>query len=55
VRALRRQVTRRLAGSATSAAPLMIGAAISSRLNRRATESLAALVLADLRAPRPPA
>jgi hypothetical protein len=54
VRALRRQVTRRLAGSAASAAPLMIGAAISSRLNRHATESLAARVLADLRADRPP-
>ena len=53
VRALRRQVTRRLAGSASSAAPLMIGAALSSRLNRRATESLAARVLADLRADRP--
>jgi hypothetical protein len=56
VRALRRQVTKRLAGSASSAAPLMIGAALSSRLNRRGTESLAARVLADLRAdrPRPP-
>jgi hypothetical protein len=54
IRALRRRVGRRLAGTATSAAPLMIGAAVSSRLNRRATESLAARVLADLRAPRPP-
>jgi hypothetical protein len=31
----------------------MIGAAVSSRLNRRATESLAERVLADLRADRP--
>jgi hypothetical protein len=52
-RALRRPVTRKLAGTATSAAPLMIGAAVSSRLNRRATESLARRVLADLRAERP--
>jgi hypothetical protein len=51
VRALRRQVTRKLAGTTASAAPLMIGAAISSRLNRRATEALAARVLADLRRP----
>jgi hypothetical protein len=54
VRALRRRVTRRLAGTASSAAPLLIGAAVSSKLNRRATESLAARVLADLRATRPP-
>jgi hypothetical protein len=53
MRALRRRVTRKLAGTATSAAPLMIGAAVSSRLNRRATESLAERVLADLRADRP--
>jgi hypothetical protein len=52
VRALRRRVTRRLAGTASSAAPLLIGAAVSSKLNRRATESLAARVLADLRADR---
>ena len=54
VRALRRRVTRKLAGTASSAAPLMIGAAVSSRLNRRATESLARRVLADLRGSRPP-
>jgi hypothetical protein len=53
IRALRRRVTRKLAGTASSAAPLMIGAALSSRLNRRATESLAERVLADLRAGRP--
>jgi hypothetical protein len=52
LRALRRRVTRRLAGTASSAAPLLIGAAVSSKLNRRATESLAARVLTDLRADR---
>jgi len=50
VQGLRRLVPRRVAGTA----PLMIGAAVSSRLNRRATESLAARVLDDLRAGRPP-
>jgi hypothetical protein len=54
VRALSRRVTRRLAGKASSSTPLLIGAAVSSTLNRRATESLAASVLADLRAARPP-
>jgi hypothetical protein len=53
MRALRRRMTRKLAGTASAAAPLMIGAAVSSRLNRRATESLAERVLADLRAGRP--
>ena len=47
---LRRLVPRRVAGTA----PLMIGAAVSSRLNRRATESLAARVLDDLRTGRSP-
>jgi hypothetical protein len=55
VRALRTRVTRKLAGTASSAGPLMLGAAVSNRLNRRATESLAERVLADLRATRPPA
>ena len=50
--ALRRGVTRKLAGRA-SAGPLLVGAAVSSRLNRRTTESLAQRVLADLRAGRP--
>jgi hypothetical protein len=50
MRELRRRVTRKLAGTTSSAAPLMLGAALSNRLNRRATESLAARVLADLRA-----
>ena len=49
MRALRRRMTRRLAGSVPSAAPLLIGAALSGRVNRRATETLARRVLADLR------
>ncbi|TYP90648.1 hypothetical protein [Blastococcus xanthinilyticus] len=53
LRALRRRLTRRLAGSAPSAAPLLLGAALSSRVNRRATESLARRVLGDLRTPPP--
>jgi hypothetical protein len=53
VRALRRRVTRRLAGNATSAAPLLLGAALANRGNRRATEALAGKVLADLRGSRP--
>jgi hypothetical protein len=51
VRALRRRMTRRLAGAVPSAAPLLVGAALSSRGNRRATESLARRILADLRRP----
>jgi hypothetical protein len=47
-RALSRRVGRRLARSRTSAAPFLIGAAVGSRANRRATEQLAARVLADL-------
>lgn len=53
LRALRRRMTRRLAGAVPSAAPLLVGAALSSRGNRRATESLARRVLADLRALSP--
>jgi hypothetical protein len=53
VRALRRRVTRRLAGNVTSAAPLLLGAALANRGNRRATEALATKVLADLRGSRP--
>jgi hypothetical protein len=49
LRALRRRVGRRLAGNVPSAAPLLLGAALAGRLNRRATESLAARVLRDLR------
>jgi hypothetical protein len=53
LRALRRRVTRRLAGNVTSAAPLLLGAALANRGNRRATEALAAKVLADLRGSGP--
>jgi hypothetical protein len=53
VRALRRQVTRRMARGIPVAAPFLVGAALSGRGNRRATETLAQKVLADLRAPRP--
>ena len=53
MRALRRRMTRKLAGSVPAAAPLLIGAALSGRSNRRATETLARRVLGDLR--RPPA
>jgi hypothetical protein len=55
IRALRRQLTRRMARSVSSAAPFLLGAAIGSRTNRRATEKLAARVRAGLapgRAPR---
>jgi hypothetical protein len=51
--ALRRRVTRRMAGSATSLAPLLVGATLSARSNQRATASLAERVLADLRSGRP--
>jgi hypothetical protein len=53
-RALRRRITRRVAGSVPSAAPFLVGAAIAGWGNRRATETLAQRVLADLRALRPP-
>jgi len=55
LRALRRRVTRKLAGSTASAAPLLLGAALAGRINRRGTEVLAQRVLADLRDARPPA
>jgi hypothetical protein len=51
LRALSRRLTRRLAGSVGSAAPLLVGAAIGGRANRRATENLARRVRADLRHP----
>lgn len=50
VRALRRRVTRRLAGNVTTAAPFLLGAALASRGNRRATETLAERILDDLSA-----
>jgi hypothetical protein len=49
LRALSRRLTRRLAGTVGSAAPLLVGAAIGGRANRKATETLARRVLADLR------
>jgi len=53
--ALRRRLNRRLARSVGGAAPFLVGAALSGRLNRRATENLAERVRADLRRGRPPA
>jgi hypothetical protein len=53
IRALRRRMSRRLARAIPTAAPFLLGAALAGRGNRRATESLAAGVLADLRATRP--
>jgi hypothetical protein len=49
VRALRRRITRKLAGAVPAAAPFLIGAALAGRSNRRATEVLAERVLTDLR------
>jgi hypothetical protein len=51
VNALRRRVTRRLARNVSSAAPLLLGAGLAARSNRKATGQLARAVLADLRAP----
>lgn len=51
--ALRRRLTRRLAGSATSFAPLLVGATLSARSNQKATAALAERVLADLRTELP--
>jgi hypothetical protein len=53
MQALRRRVTRKLAGAVPAAAPFLLGAALAGRVNRRATEALAEQVLTDLRAPRP--
>jgi hypothetical protein len=53
IRALRRQVSRRLARGIPAAAPFLIGAALAGRSNRRATEDLARKVLGDLRASPP--
>ena len=50
VNALRRRVTRRLARNVSSAAPLLLGAGLAARSNRKATGQLAEAVLADLRA-----
>ncbi|MBB3085433.1 hypothetical protein [Geodermatophilus sabuli] len=51
--AIRHRMTRRLARSVPAAAPLLVGAALGGRGNRRATEDLARRVLAGLRGPRP--
>ncbi|GHE08039.1 hypothetical protein [Klenkia taihuensis] len=51
VNALRRRVTRRLARNVSSAAPMLLGAGLAARSNRKATSQLAEAVLADLRAP----
>jgi hypothetical protein len=53
MRVLPRRVTRKLAGAVPAGAPLLLGAALAGRGNRRATEALAEQVLADLRGPRP--
>ena len=52
LKALRRRMTRRLAGAIPSAAPFLLGAALAGRANRKATETLAERVLSDLRRPR---
>jgi hypothetical protein len=49
LRTLRRGVGRRLVRNVPTAAPLLLGAALAGRGNRRATETLAARVLRDLR------
>jgi hypothetical protein len=49
--ALRRQLTRRMARSTTSMAPLMMGASLASRANRKATVALADRLRADLQLP----
>jgi hypothetical protein len=54
LRALRQRLTRRLAGAVPSAAPLLVGAALGGRVNRKATETLGRRLRTDLRGPRPP-
>ena len=49
--ALRRRITRRVGRSTTSMAPLMVGATLTSRANRKATVTLADRLRADLRLP----
>jgi hypothetical protein len=53
MRALRTQVPRKLSRAIPTAAPFMLGAAMAGRVNRRATETLAERIRADLRASRP--
>jgi hypothetical protein len=47
--AVRRRITRRLARSTTSMAPLLVGATLAARGNRKATVALADKLRADLR------
>jgi hypothetical protein len=54
LREVRKRVTRRLAGAVPSAAPFLLGAALGGRGNRKATETLAERLRADLRPLRPP-
>jgi hypothetical protein len=49
--ALGRRITRRMARSTTSMAPLMVGATLASRANRKATGTLADRLRADLQLP----
>ncbi|MCZ2820888.1 hypothetical protein O2V63_11160 [Modestobacter sp. VKM Ac-2977] len=49
--ALRRRITRRLARSTTSVAPLLVGATLAARGNRKATGALADRLRADLGLP----
>ncbi|MCZ2805053.1 hypothetical protein O2W18_08075 [Modestobacter sp. VKM Ac-2983] len=49
--ALRRRVTRRLARSTTSMAPLLVGATLAARGNRKATAALADRLRSDLGLP----
>jgi hypothetical protein len=49
VQELRRRVTRRMARAIPTAAPFLLGAAISGRANRRSTENLARRIRDDLR------
>ena len=49
LRALRRRVGRRMAGSLPVAAPFLLGAAVAGRGNRRGTEALARRLRDDLR------
>jgi hypothetical protein len=51
VSALRRRLTRRMARSTTSMAPLLVGASLAARGNRKATVALADRLRADLRLP----
>ena len=53
LRALRKQIPRKLSGVIPSAAPFMLGAALAGRGNRRATETLAERIRSDLRTSRP--